>query len=117
MIHQRAHIERSARLMGVALDPDYALAPVMLAESQLWSAFWGSTDPREAFARAKSAALEALRLDDSIADAHSALGTVLGSGEFDWNGAEREFRRWRNSSTPLIWTRRSCFSICCSPSS
>jgi serine/threonine-protein kinase len=50
-------------------------------------------DPREAFPKAKSAALEALRLDDAIADAHSALGTVLGSGEFDWHGAEREFSR------------------------
>ncbi len=78
---------------AIALDPNYALAHVMLAESHLWSAFWGSTDPREAFARAKSAALEALRLDDTIADAHSALGTVLGSGEFDWHGAEREFNR------------------------
>jgi serine/threonine-protein kinase len=78
---------------AIALDPNYALAYVVLAESNFWSAFWGSTDPREAFARAKSAALEALRLDDTIADAHSALGTVLGSGEFDWHGAEREFCR------------------------
>jgi serine/threonine protein kinase/Flp pilus assembly protein TadD len=78
---------------AIALDPNYALAHVMLAESYFWSAFWGSMDPREAFSRAKSAALEALRLDDSIADAHSALGTVLGSGEFDWPGAEREFKR------------------------
>jgi serine/threonine protein kinase len=70
---------------AIALDPNYALAYVMLAESYFWSAFWGSTDPREAFPRAKSAALEALRLDDTIADAHSALGTVLGSGEFDWH--------------------------------
>jgi adenylate cyclase len=54
---------------------------------------WGSTNPRESLPRAKSAALEALRLDDTIADAHSALGTVLGTGEFDWHGAEREFRR------------------------
>jgi len=78
---------------AIALDLNYAPAHVVLAESYLWSAFWGSTDPREAFSRAKSAALEALRLDDTIADAHSALGTVLGSGEFDWQGAEREFRR------------------------
>jgi serine/threonine protein kinase/Flp pilus assembly protein TadD len=78
---------------AIALDQSFALAYVMLAESHLWSAFWGSMDPREAYARAKSAALEALRLDDTIADAHSALGTVLGSGEFDWHGAEREFRR------------------------
>jgi tetratricopeptide (TPR) repeat protein len=78
---------------AIALDPNYALAHVILAESYFWSAFWGSTDPREAFSRAKAAALEALRLDDTIADAHSALGTVLGSGEFDWPGAEREFGR------------------------
>ena len=78
---------------AIALDPTYALAYVMLAESCFWSAFWGSLDPREAFPRAKAAALEALRLDDTIADAHSALGTVLGSGEFDWPGAEREFQR------------------------
>jgi len=78
---------------AIALDPNYALAHVMLAESYFWSAFWGAVDPRDAFSRAKSAALEALRLDETIADAHSALGTVLGSGEFDWQGAEREFRR------------------------
>ena len=78
---------------AIALDPSYALAHVVLAESCFWSAYWGSTDPRESFPRAKSAALEALRLDDTIADAHSAMGTVLGSGEFDWHGAEREFRR------------------------
>jgi serine/threonine protein kinase/Flp pilus assembly protein TadD len=78
---------------AIALDQSFALAYVMLAESHLWSAFWGSTDPREAYSRAKLATLEALRLDDTIADAHSALGTVLGSGEFDWHGAEREFRR------------------------
>jgi TolB-like protein/Tfp pilus assembly protein PilF/tRNA A-37 threonylcarbamoyl transferase component Bud32 len=78
---------------AIALDAAYTMAYVVLAESHLWSAFWGSTDPREAFPRAKAAALEALRLDDAIADAHSALGTVLGSGELDWRGAEREFRR------------------------
>jgi TolB-like protein/Tfp pilus assembly protein PilF/tRNA A-37 threonylcarbamoyl transferase component Bud32 len=78
---------------AIALDPSYAPAYVVLAEYYLWSAFWGSTDPREAFSKAKLAALEALRLDDTIADAHTALGTVLGSGEFDWRGAEREFNR------------------------
>jgi tetratricopeptide (TPR) repeat protein len=78
---------------AITLDQNYALAHVMLAESHLWNAFWGSTDPREAFAKAKSEALEALKLDDTIADAHSALGTVLGSGEFDWRAAEREFNR------------------------
>jgi serine/threonine-protein kinase len=78
---------------AIALDRNYAPAYVVLAESHLWSLYWGSVDPRESFPVAKSAVLEALRLDDTIADAHSSLGTVLGAGEFDWHGAEREFRR------------------------
>jgi len=99
---------------AIALDPNYALAHVILAESYFWSAFWGSTDPREAFSRAKSAALEALRLDDTIADAHSALGTVLGSGEFDWHGAEREFRRaleLNPSSTAVRYDYAWCYAM------
>ncbi len=90
---------------AIALDPNYALAYVVLAESYFWGAYWGSTDPREAFSKAKSAALEAAKLDDTIADAHSALGTVLGAGEFDWNGAEREFRRAQELSPSLVAVR------------
>jgi serine/threonine protein kinase/tetratricopeptide (TPR) repeat protein len=99
---------------AIALDPSYAPAHVVLAESHLWSAFWGSTDPREAFAGAKAAALEALRLDDSIADAHSALGTVLGSGEFDWPGAEREFSRameLNRSSAAIRYDYAWCYAM------
>jgi len=99
---------------AIALDPNYALAHVMLAESYIWRAFWGSIEPREAFSRAKSAALEALRLDDTIADAHSALGTVLGSGEFDWTGAEREFRRSLElspSSTAVRYDFAWCYAM------
>jgi len=99
---------------AIALDPNYALAHVMLAESYFWSAFWGSVDPREAFSKAKAAALEALRLDDTIADAHSALGTVLGSGEFDWAGAEREFQRALElslSSTVVRYDYAWCYAM------
>jgi len=99
---------------AIALDPGYALAHVMLAEFHVWSAFWGSAHPREAFAKAKSAALEALRLDDKIADAHSALGTVLGSGEFDWAGAEREFRHAQElnpSSASVRYDYAWCFAM------
>jgi adenylate cyclase len=99
---------------AIAFDPTYALAHVMLAESYLWGAFWGSMDPREAFAKAKSAALAALELDDTIADAHSALGTVLGSGEFDWPGAEREFRSALESdpsSTAVRYDYAWCYAM------
>jgi serine/threonine protein kinase/tetratricopeptide (TPR) repeat protein len=99
---------------AIVLDPNYALAHVMLSESYLLSAFWGSMDPREAFFRAKSAALEALRLDDTIADAHSALGTVLGSGEFDWSRAEHEFNRaleLRLSSAAVRYDYAWCYAM------
>jgi serine/threonine protein kinase/Flp pilus assembly protein TadD len=78
---------------ATALDPNCAPAYVVLAESYFWTAYWGYMDPRKAFSAAKSAALEALRLDDMIAEAHSDLATFLGVGEYDWPGAEREFRR------------------------
>ena len=48
---------------------------------------------REAFPRAKSAALEAVKLDETLAEAHSALGLALGTFDFDWAGAVREFER------------------------
>jgi len=78
---------------AIALDPNYALAYVVLSEYCTGSSYWGFAKPRESLPKARSAALEALRLDDTIAETHSALGVVLGMGEFDWQGAEREFRR------------------------
>jgi serine/threonine-protein kinase len=78
---------------AIALDPKCAPAYVVLAESYFWNAYWGYVDPRMAFSAAKSAALEALRLDDMIAEAHSDLATFLGMGEYNWPGAEREFQR------------------------
>jgi serine/threonine protein kinase len=87
---------KAARQYGeqaIALDPNYALAHVVLGEADRWSAFLGLLAPQMAFPRMKSAALEALKLDDTIAEAHSVLGAVLGFGEYDWRGAEREFGR------------------------
>jgi len=114
MTHEEREAGRRYCEQAIALDPHYAPAYVVLAESCLWSAFWGSANPREAFSRAKSAALEALRLDDTIADAHSALGTVLGSGEFDWQGAEREFNRALElgpSSTSVRYDYAWCYAM------
>jgi tetratricopeptide (TPR) repeat protein len=74
------------------LDPAYALAYVRLTEYYWVGMVFGFIDPREAFPRAKAAALEAVRLDETLAEAHSALGLALGSFDFDWAGADREFR-------------------------
>ena len=49
--------------------------------------------PRETMPRAKAAAIRALELDDTLADAHTALGWVHTSYDWEWSSAEKEFRR------------------------
>jgi serine/threonine-protein kinase len=78
---------------AITLEPNYAVAYAGLAEFYLRAAFVGFMVPKEAFDKVRWAAMEALSRDETLAEAHSALGAVMGSGEFDWLGAEREFRR------------------------
>jgi adenylate cyclase len=49
--------------------------------------------PGEAFPRAKSQALQALELDDTLADTHAVLATVKFLYDWDFSGAEKEFLR------------------------
>ncbi len=75
-----------------ALDPHDPLVYAGLANTYTWmSDFYLS--PREAMPQAQAAAAEALRLDESIAEAHSALATIHFLYDYDWPGAEREFKR------------------------
>ena len=50
-------------------------------------------EPSEGMPAAKKAVLEALRLDDTLAEAHAFLGIIRLKYEWDWNGAEQAFRR------------------------
>ncbi len=72
-------------------DPTYALAYAGLADAYHELAY--SNPPREMMPKSKAASTKALQLDDSVAEAHSALGWVL--WRYDWNfpEAEKEFRR------------------------
>lgn len=78
---------------AITLEPGYALAYARLAEFYFSSMILGFMDPREAAFSLKSAALDTLKLDDTLAEAHSALALALGTCDFDWTGAERELRR------------------------
>jgi tetratricopeptide (TPR) repeat protein len=49
--------------------------------------------PSETLPKAKAAATRALEIDDTLAEAHAALGGVKWAYDWDWSGAEREFRR------------------------
>jgi len=75
-------------------DPGYALAYAAMADAYVsLGANWMYLSPSESLPKAKSAAMKALQLDDTVAEAHAALAYVLFYADFDWAGAEREFKR------------------------
>lgn len=78
---------------AVALDPEYALAYAGLADSYNLLGFYHYQLPRDVFPKATTAALKALELDDSLAEAHTSLAYAKMVHDWDWDGAEREFRR------------------------
>lgn len=75
-------------------DPTFALAYAGVADSY---AVGGGTfldlPPRDSRPRARAAALKAIELDDSLAEAHTTLADTLFYYDWDWAGAEREFKR------------------------
>jgi len=78
---------------AIARDPNYALAYAGLSNAYILLPFFAGADRREAYSKAKEAALKALRLDPNLAEAHLALGKVLFFSEIDLAGAMREYKR------------------------
>ncbi len=78
---------------AIDLDSNYALAYAGLADANIWQAsFTNGADP-ELYGKARTATEQALRLDPTLADAHSALGRIKHWYEWDWKGAEKSFQR------------------------
>ena len=77
---------------ALALDPDYAMAHAGMAAvyAELSSSY---LSPAEAMPIAKSYVTKALALDDSLAEAHHSLALVRWWGDWDFSGAETEFKR------------------------
>ncbi|HYO99333.1 MAG TPA: protein kinase, partial [Pyrinomonadaceae bacterium] len=78
---------------AVALDPQYALAYVGIAEYYVWVASFGVLPPHECYAAAKEAASKAVALSPELAEAHSLLGQAVLSADFDWARAHACVRR------------------------
>jgi serine/threonine protein kinase/tetratricopeptide (TPR) repeat protein len=75
-------------------DPNYALGYAGLADSySMLGSPVGGISPREKFPKAKAAALKALELDDTLAEAYAALVLVRLRYDWDWLAAEREIKR------------------------
>ena len=74
-------------------DPAYALAYAGLADAYNILAVASHLPPKEVMPKAKAAAIKALELDETLAEAHVSLGIFKLFYEWDWVGAEREFKR------------------------
>jgi serine/threonine protein kinase/Flp pilus assembly protein TadD len=77
---------------AIARDPTFALASANLASAYTEMAEIGAMAPELAYARAVDAAATALRLDPELSAAHCTMGYLKTVREFDWSGAEREFK-------------------------
>jgi TolB-like protein/DNA-binding winged helix-turn-helix (wHTH) protein len=75
------------------LEPSYAPAFAGLARVYSLAPVFAGMPAGEAAPKALEAASRALSLDETLADAHCALGFVKAHYEYDWPAAQREFRR------------------------
>ena len=87
-----AEIDKSTEYFqqSIEKDPGFALAYAGLADSYLANSI---RSPQDFEPKAKAAASRALELDDDLAEAHAALGAEKADFEYDWAGAEQEFKR------------------------
>ena len=75
---------------SIEKDPGFALGYAGLADSYL---ALGISSPQEFYPKVKAAASRALELDADLPEAHAALGAEKADFEYDWQGAEQEFKR------------------------
>ncbi|MGA8620878.1 MAG: protein kinase [Candidatus Sulfotelmatobacter sp.] len=79
--------------LAIQKDPNYASAYSGMADAYALLGYRGDLPSKEALSRAKAAALKAVELDDTLAEAHASLGFIAETQEWDWSTAEREYKR------------------------
>jgi TolB-like protein/predicted Zn-dependent protease len=84
-------------VQAIEIDPTYALAYAGLADAYYrLSNVYAPT--REAMPKARAAAMKALEIDNTLSEAHAAMGIIKMFYEWDWSGAEEEFTKAINSN-------------------
>lgn len=74
-------------------DPNYALAFASITQCYIGLGSTTTSILKEDITQAKAAGARAIALDDTLAEAHHALGEILLDYDWDWQGAEREYQR------------------------
>ncbi len=77
---------------AVAIDAEYALAYVGIADAYTLLMNYGKLSPQDSFSKAKQAMKKALKIDRNLAEAHTSIGHIK-MYERDWAGAEKAFKR------------------------
>jgi tetratricopeptide (TPR) repeat protein len=83
---------------AINVDPTYGLAYAEMAETYCWATAYQLLSSQEGLAKAKSAALHAIEIDATLGEAHNALAWVKYVHDWDFPGAEEEFKRAINLS-------------------
>jgi serine/threonine protein kinase/Tfp pilus assembly protein PilF len=78
---------------AIERDPLYALAYTGTADCYVLLGHYAWVHPKEAYPRARVAAEKALEIDHTLAEAHASLGWILTFYDWDWAGAENEFKQ------------------------
>ncbi|MFY9583658.1 MAG: protein kinase [Candidatus Acidiferrales bacterium] len=78
---------------AIERDPSYAQGYAGLADGYIILENEGGMPGIEAFSKARAAALKALALDDTLAEAHTSLAGVKEAHDWDFVGAEKEYKR------------------------
>ncbi|HUU14678.1 MAG TPA: tetratricopeptide repeat protein [Terriglobia bacterium] len=92
---ERATVRKALPYFQQAIekDPGFALAYCGLAQSYIDLADEIEMAPKEAFAKARVAALKSLEIDPRLAEVHATLGEINFRFDWNWGGAEKEFKR------------------------
>ena len=78
---------------AIKLDPDYAPAYAHMARAYFFMAFFGAVPPKEGWGKVNEAATLAVEKDDRLPEGHGALGLAKLHYDWDFAGADREFKR------------------------
>jgi serine/threonine protein kinase len=78
---------------AIEKDPEFAVAYSGLADSYSTLGFYDFLPKKDAFTKARSEALKALEIDEGVGEAHVSLAGIKAWYDWDWAGAEREFKR------------------------
>ena len=97
---------------AIALDPDYALAYSGLSDTYTVLGGFGLTPPGEYLPKAREAAVKALALDDTLAEAHTSLAIAMCFGEWNWSEAERHLLR-AIELNPRFATAHHAYAMAC----